>query len=776
MKRAIVGILALMTTGMLWAGPADFSQENAYAILKTLAGEIGPRPMGSPAERRALDFAVEKFKEYGCQESYVMPFTVAEGVNTNSGIAVGVLKGKTSRLVVIGGHIDSAGPDIPGADDDGSGAASVIELARVLGKRQNESTVLFCCWGGEEEGLRGSTYFVKHFAQIDSVCLMLQIDMADGSGVLEADPDGSYQTSAPRWLTRAAFDIFYNDLNYSGLVYPTQSATINGSFTGATGSDHDPFLEAGIPAIDFTSDVTFPIHSPLDNLQNFNPSGLKRSGDLVLKLFERFDGGVPSRTTEKYWMIVIGNTPVFVSHWMIWVFGVIALAVTVVAVLAVRRKREVVDKALKVRWSALKLLLFTLFIQLLIWSSEGVVGTLRGLRYPWVNNFAGFEVLAALFGLLGLWILLQSVQRWRLSTDPSVYFYKSILLLFAFEVVFTFMSIEVTIYAAAAMLFVSLAMLVRPPVAKLVLFLLAAYIFSRLIFIEWLGLFQRGLANRGSDFFFVGLLFNATLIGLFTLISLPFVYAFAAVYRDAKVDLLWLKSFSRRFGGVAVVVLIAGMTLYLTSRPVYDHLWRRQVSVQQRYTAGADSSSVSISSGEYLRGLNLRYDGVDTVLHEKSKVFALSRPDLGAVTWSKFNSFTEREPAASPDDTVASVRRVVELHSTLRPLTVTITYRGSQPLVLSSPWAIGGRRRIEKESPKVKAFSWYAFPDTQLVVPVTFTMRDSDKVTETIEVVYDTLAYPLSLNRDLTYFTKRTVVTRVDSFSVPRTTDRLAVK
>ena len=65
MKRAMVAILALMSTGTLRAGPADFSQENAYAILKTLAGEIGPRPMGSPAERRALDFAVGKFKEYG---------------------------------------------------------------------------------------------------------------------------------------------------------------------------------------------------------------------------------------------------------------------------------------------------------------------------------------------------------------------------------------------------------------------------------------------------------------------------------------------------------------------------------------------------------------------------------------------------------------------------------------------------------------------------------------------------------------------------------------
>ena len=223
-----------------------------------------------------------------------MPMTDAAGVNTSSGIAVGVLRGKTGRKIIIGGHIDSAGPDIPGANDDGSGVASVIELARVIGKKEHESTVVFCCWGGEEEGLRGSEYFVAHYPDIGDVALMLQIDMADGSGNLDADPDGAYQVSAPRWLVDAAFDIFYNDLHAEGLVYPTQAATVNSSSAGGTGSDHMPFLAKGIPAIDFTSDVSYPIHTPLDNWANFNPDGLPRNGDLVIRLFERFDGGVHS--------------------------------------------------------------------------------------------------------------------------------------------------------------------------------------------------------------------------------------------------------------------------------------------------------------------------------------------------------------------------------------------------------------------------------------------------------------------------------------------------
>ena len=279
-------LLISLGIGSARAGKTAFSQDSAYANLNFLVNVIGPRPMGSPAEARALRFAAAKFREYGCQEAYVMPMANAAGVNTSSGIAVGVLKGKTERIILIGGHIDSEGPEVPGANDDGSGAVSVIELARVIGSKEHESTVVFCCWGGEEEGLRGSEYFVAHYKDIDSVALMLQIDMADGAGNLDADPDGAYQVSAPHWLVDAAFDVFYDDLHAEGLVYPSQAATVNSSSGGGTGSDHMPFLAKGIPAIDFTSDITYPIHTPLDSWANFNPSGLPRSGDLVLRLFE----------------------------------------------------------------------------------------------------------------------------------------------------------------------------------------------------------------------------------------------------------------------------------------------------------------------------------------------------------------------------------------------------------------------------------------------------------------------------------------------------------
>jgi Zn-dependent M28 family amino/carboxypeptidase len=77
------------------------------------------------------------------------------------------LRGSTNpeRVYVISGHIDSrvtdvldAAADAPGADDDASGVAVVLELARVLSRRQPEATVVFTAVAGEEQGLFGSAF------------------------------------------------------------------------------------------------------------------------------------------------------------------------------------------------------------------------------------------------------------------------------------------------------------------------------------------------------------------------------------------------------------------------------------------------------------------------------------------------------------------------------------------------------------------------------------------------------------------------------------------
>jgi hypothetical protein len=748
------------------AQKTEFSKDSAYANLNVLVNIIGPRPMGSPAEGRALQFAVSRFRQYGCQEAYVMPMTDAAGVNTKSGIAVGVLRGKTGRIIIIGGHIDSQGPEVPGANDDGSGAASVIELARVICKKEHESTVVFCCWGGEEEGLRGSEYFAAHYRDTNDVALMLQIDMADGSGNLDADPDGAYQVSAPRWLVDAAFDIFYNDLHSEGLVYPTQSATVNSSSGGGTGSDHMPFLAKGIPAIDFTSDVSYPIHTPLDNWANFNPAGLPRTGDLVLRLFERFDGGTPSRSTEKYWLFIVGNTPVFFSHPLLRGVAALAFLLGLAVLFIVRKRHPAPAPGLRVRWSGLKLLLFALIIQAFMWLSENVIGIVRGYRFPWVNNYGGFVVLAVFCGLIGLWLSLRMVRRLPLSGDPFPYYLRAFILLCVLIVLLSLPNAELAVYPALSLIFLSLALLLPHPVLKGALLILTPYPVVRLVFSEYTGLFQRLLAHEHMPTFFSSVLYNAGFVLFFTLASLPYVYAFGAVYRDSARDLFWLKKF-RGTAGLAVACCGAVATaVILIFRPVYDPLWETSVSVTQIYRLGADSGAVNLSSGEYLRGVRCVYDGRDSTLDARVTSVRLPTERPAVVSWLTVDTSVTRLPGGG--DTASVFERRLVLHSALRPLIVTVSYRSEMPFTAASPWISGVRRGAVGDAAKNKTFTWYAFPDTPLVVPVTFTLRDSQKVRENVEVTYDSIAYPLALGRDMTYFVKRTIVDAGAIFGAPQ--------
>ncbi|MEW6510348.1 MAG: M28 family metallopeptidase [Bacteroidota bacterium] len=762
-------IIRLLLSAVLLAAPASFAQrtlfsgDSAYAVLNVLVNEIGPRPMGSPAERRALEYAVAKFAQHGCQEAYVMPMTVAEGVNTASGIAIGLLKGKTDRIILIGGHIDSSGPEVPGANDDGSGAATVIELSRVLGKTTHESTVVFCCWGGEEEGLRGSEYFVKTFPRLNDVSLMLQIDMADGSGTLDADPDGSWQVSAPRWLVSAAFDIYYHELGYEGLIYPTQSATINSSTSGSTGSDHMPFLNAGIPAIDFTSDVTYPIHTPLDNWKNFNPSGLARSGDLVLKLAERFDGGVPSRDTDSYLLVVVGGVPVFFSHTILRIGAIASVVAAIIVFVMLRRRRLPPPAEGRIRWSGLKLLLVTLIVQVFIWVSGEIVGVIKGYRFPWVNNFGGFVVLGILCGLVGVWLSLRLVRRFRLAADPYSYYLRAVILLLLMTAGLSLVNAELGIYPALSLLFLAAALSVRAPFLRALFLLLTPYPMIRLVFIEYLGLFQRLIAVGTPADVPITLLTQASYIVVSTVLSLPFVYAFVAVHRASGVDLFWVKKFSGSggliFAGTGAVIT----AVILLFARVYDDTWQPAVRVQQQYSLGSNSGTVTIASSEFLDGLQLSYGGRDTMVTGRVTRMTLDEGPASVVPWLSVHDTTTAE--GSGNDSVRTLERRLTLRSHIRPFVVSVTYRSDEPFTIASSWAIGGRRRRERESDRVKTLSWYSFPDTVLEIPVTLTVSDSQRIRESIEVTYDTLAYPVRAQRDLTYFIRRTVVSASGSFT-----------
>jgi Zn-dependent M28 family amino/carboxypeptidase len=129
----------------------------------------------------AREWVVQRFNEFarnssGRMTAYVDTTTIpADGrrvdVPTNLGNAMAVLKGtdpNDERIYIISGHLDSRVTDVmnrtadaPGANDDGSGVAAVMECARIMSKHSFPATIVFVAVSGEEQSLLGSTYLAN---------------------------------------------------------------------------------------------------------------------------------------------------------------------------------------------------------------------------------------------------------------------------------------------------------------------------------------------------------------------------------------------------------------------------------------------------------------------------------------------------------------------------------------------------------------------------------------------------------------------------------------
>lgn len=147
------------------AAIADRVDTNRYsADLSFVAAE---RPPGSPHWQAVQDRCAAGFAEAG--------FTVERHVSESGTNVIGTLLGSQPELpaIVVGAHYDHI-PGCAGADDNGSGVAAVLELARVLGVREPAwpRTLMIACWDEEELGLLGSKAWVD-----DAVAKGTKIDL-----------------------------------------------------------------------------------------------------------------------------------------------------------------------------------------------------------------------------------------------------------------------------------------------------------------------------------------------------------------------------------------------------------------------------------------------------------------------------------------------------------------------------------------------------------------------------------------------------------------------
>ncbi|MBM4168711.1 MAG: M28 family peptidase [Ignavibacteria bacterium] len=752
-RSTVVALLALLMGTVhapLWSQHSTpFSRDSAASYLRVLAVDIGPRPMGSTAERRAMEFALDKFRTFGLNEAYILPMRVTPGgigalpTNTASGTAVGVLRGRSDRTIVIGAHIDTDNPDIPGANDNGSGSAVVIELARLLSQRANESTIVFALFGGEERGLQGSRHFVANYRGIETVELMIQIDMANGSEWLLPLIDAG-SMSSPEWLVRAAYEEL-EALGHTGLSYPTHFlALMSAAPGGGIGSDHIPFLERGIPAIDFTSDINDPIHTSQDTFENFSLDGLKRSGDLVYRLVERFDQGVPAESSSRYYLVQLGAILMFVPLWALGVAILVSLGFGIVALVWMRRHR--VPETDRRKIPGLKLFLVTVIIVTMTWSSSYVVGLIKGDRYPWFAEPGGYFVLGLVAALGGVWISLFLVRWLGIARDAYRHFLRSVVFLFVFTILFLAVSVKLAIYPAVGIVMLSLAVLVRRAWLKFVLWLLAPLMMTRLVFSEGFELMTRAFALSSSGTIIGDVIVSGSAILLFSVLTFPFVTAFAALHFQSPEffeQFRWIKS--KRTGiGIAVALLFA--TIYLSLQPSYSTIRTQRVRIEQQYDQNTEKGFVEITSPDYLDGAVVTWRGRDTVIAHRTRRFRVGTIDALDVPWIRLSdAYAISDSSRFEGTTTAAFRHP--------PYMLEFTYRSPDGSIRNiSPY-------VSYERSGRVTLAWESSIGTVLVLPMAFTIETGNHVQETVHATFTEEIEPVGVNLGHSSISRRTRIT-----------------
>jgi Peptidase family M28 len=194
---------------------------------------------------------------------------------------------RAGSLIVLGAHFDSV-RGTPGADDNASGVAVLLEAARLLGRARVSSQVLFCAFNLEELNMIGSGYFAKKLKSAGAkVAAMISLEMVGytdsraGSqkypfGLKAFYPDrGDFIGVIGNWNSAGLLRKFSRQMRQArGLPVETLSVPGNGGLIPAVRlSDHAPFWDAGYPALMVTDTSFFRnphYHGSTDTLETLN--------------------------------------------------------------------------------------------------------------------------------------------------------------------------------------------------------------------------------------------------------------------------------------------------------------------------------------------------------------------------------------------------------------------------------------------------------------------------------------------------------------------------
>ena len=261
---------------------AQTQQERLTRHVYTLASDsLRGRKAGSEDAAKAAAYIVGQFEEMGLQpyfeEGWYQPFERSGNTYKN---VIGVIPGNDPVLkdeyIIIGAHYDHLGvmndQIYNGADDNASGTATVIEMARILKSQQSnlKRSIIIAAFDAEEIGLWGSNYLSRQL-DLSKVKLMMSVDMV---GWLEKGKTLQLQGTATikdgkRLVCEEAEKMHIN----------IKAKNFETSIFGAT--DTQSFAKKGVATLYVTTGLKSPYHKPEDDPELIDYEGLDRIADYM---------------------------------------------------------------------------------------------------------------------------------------------------------------------------------------------------------------------------------------------------------------------------------------------------------------------------------------------------------------------------------------------------------------------------------------------------------------------------------------------------------------
>jgi Zn-dependent M28 family amino/carboxypeptidase len=226
-------------------GVIIFNEGDADDRIELFGGTLDPPVFDLPVVSASFDLGVElnDLTDEGLVVHLATDATLTRIETFN--VLADTPTGRSDRLVVVGAHLDSV-PEGPGVNDNGSGSAAILETALQIAELGIEprNMIRFAFWGGEEDGLIGSDFYVTQLskAEIKDHAVNLNFDMVGSPNYVRFvyDGDGSPTGTAGPNGSGVVEDVFLDYFASQGLAAePT-------AFDGR--SDYGPFIDVGIPA------------------------------------------------------------------------------------------------------------------------------------------------------------------------------------------------------------------------------------------------------------------------------------------------------------------------------------------------------------------------------------------------------------------------------------------------------------------------------------------------------------------------------------------------